>query len=258
MIDLTFVERSSDDNTLILMDEDGQEYHLQIDDHLARSVTSQPKSAATSSSSLGVTPRDIQTRIRRGESPEDIAHEANVDVERILRYAGPVLAERTHMAQRARLTFLKQPGRNEQLGEIVASQLLNHDVEISMLVWDSWRRDDERWNVTVTWPVGSGSGLATWIFDPVSQSLISYDEQARLLCDEQTLVPSDQSSRPRLVGLPTTTPSGDSMAVSGQHDIDPPAWLGPGHPTMPIPLSQSDDDSPSWDDILFGSRPTDN
>ena len=41
-----------------------------------------------------VRPRDIQARIRSGESVESVAAAAAVPLDRVLRYAGPVLAER--------------------------------------------------------------------------------------------------------------------------------------------------------------------
>ena len=46
-------------------------------------------------------PRDIQARIRAGESPEDVAAAAQTTVEAIMPFAGPVLAERAHVAQSA-------------------------------------------------------------------------------------------------------------------------------------------------------------
>ena len=37
-------------------------------------------------------PRDIQARIRAGETPEEVAALAQASVEKIMAYAGPVLA----------------------------------------------------------------------------------------------------------------------------------------------------------------------
>ncbi len=49
-----------------------------------------------------LTPREIQARIRGGESLEEVAQAAGVYVEQIDAYAGPVLAEREHAATLAR------------------------------------------------------------------------------------------------------------------------------------------------------------
>jgi hypothetical protein len=93
--------------------------------------------------------------------------------------------------------------------------------------------------------------------------VVALDDEARWLFDEAAS--ADQAGKrveepkPRLVGLPT----------AAQEELEPPAWAGPGHPTMPVPMPVASpapvaakpvaavDDSPSWDDILFGHRPND-
>ena len=144
----------------------------------------------------------------------------------------------------------------------VEEYLMSHN-DVGLAVdWDSHRRDDGRWNVSVTWPSGSGSGTAVWLFDPASLTIVALNDEARWVFDEQGgPAPLAPSERPRLVGLP-----GSGSEPVGRHiapdpipvdqdidDIEPPSWAGPGHPTVPVDL----DEEPSWDDILFGSRPTD-
>lgn len=259
---LIFVGRSDDNAHLVFTDHDGVEYLAPVDEHLLRSVTARPP--AEVSAHLGVSPRDIQTRIRRGEDIQTIAHEAGQTPDRIERYAGPVLAERWHMAQRARQTVVRRPQGDQPLGDIALAVLVQRGVDTLALDWDSHRRDDGRWNVSVTWPSGNGAGSATWIFDPTSLTVVALDDEARWLLDEVP-APITTPERPRLVGLP----GGDATPreAQGRHlapdpvpvdqdidDIEPPSWAGPGHPTVPVDL----DDEPSWDDILFGSRPSDN
>lgn len=256
MTELIFVGRSPEGENLIFMDEEGHEYHVTVDEHISRSLSTPAKAMSTSSEVLGVSPRDIQTRIRRGESVSDIAQDAGVDQDRIQRYAGPVLAERAHMASRACATPVKRPAGEESLSDVVIAKLESHDIDCSELEWDSWRREDGRWNVTVAWLVGSGSGYATWLFDPAGQTVISFDDEARWLFEEVAPSNSTEVARPRLVGLPIPQEEDSSQ---DEDALEPPAWAGPGHPTMPVPMPSpaSNDDSPSWDDILFGQRPTD-
>jgi hypothetical protein len=254
--ELIFVGRSPEGEDLIFMDEEGHEYHVAVDEHLSRSLSSPTRLTPSTTETSGVTPRGIQTRIRAGESVAEIASDAGVDEDRILRYAGPVLAERAHMASRACATFVKRPSGDQILDDLVTLKLESHDIDCSQLEWDSWRREDGRWNVRVTWLVGSGSGFATWLFDPAGQTVIAFDDEARWLFEEANPSSTTEATRPRLVGLPI--PQDDELAED-DGELDPPAWAGPGHPTMPVPLpvSSSSDDSPSWDDILFGHRPTD-
>lgn len=252
------------------MDEDGGEFRVEVDDHIVKNVNAPKPSSGNESESLGISPRDIQTRIRRGESTQDIANEAGVSVDRIDRYAGPVLAERQYMATKARETFVRRPHGEIRLEDIVVDQLIARNVDILTIVWDSYRRDDSRWTITVMWASGSGTGGATWIYDPLSHSIVAIDDEARWLFDEAVTAAKEAAkpapiveTKPRLVGLPTVAED-----VTEDADLDSPAWAGPGHPTIPVPMPVSNnptpqavptaqDDSPSWDDILFGHRPTD-
>ena len=256
MTELIFVGQSPEGELLVFMDEDGHEYHAQIDEHIRESVTVRARVSEAPERPTGITPRDIQTRIRRGESVADIASEAGVDEQRIERFAGPVLAERAHQARRAATTVVKRKTGEETIENIVVRQLESHDIDCSDLIWDSWRRDDGRWSISLTWNVGSGTGTATWVFDPKSQTVIAADDQARWIFEDSSTTPSQEPARPRLVGLPIQS---DADEPAEDNELDPPAWAGPGHPTMPVSLgSVTTDDSPSWDDILFGHRPTEN
>ncbi len=261
MKELIFVGRSQDNLELIFMDEDGGEFAVAVDDHIKRSInTNDTASVTTTDSSAGISPRDIQTRIRRGETAAAIADEAGVDAARIERYAGPVLAERSYMAKRASETLVRRPHGEVLLGELATGQLANRGVDTLTLVWDSYRRDDARWTVTVSWASGSGGGIASWIFDPLAHSVVALDDEARWLFDEAAGASKEakvtEEPKPRLVGLPTVS--------EPDEELEPPAWAGPGHPTMPVPMpvatpapAAAADDSPSWDDILFGHRPND-
>jgi len=260
MKELIFVGRSEDNRELIFMDEDGSEFAVVVGDHIRRSINTSDNASVTTTDS-GISPRDIQTRIRRGETAEAIASEAGVDSARIERYAGPVLAERSYMAKRASQTLVRRPHGEVILGELATGQLANRGVDTLTLVWDSYRRDDARWTVTVSWASGSGGGIASWIFDPLAQSIVALDDEARWLFDEAAGANAPdkkvEEAKPRLVGLP-------SVSEPKEEELEPPAWAGPGHPTMPVPMPVATpapiaavDDSPSWDDILFGHRPND-
>ena len=267
MADLVYMGRSDDNNSLIFLDDDGNEFTVAIDDHLLRDLTApRPTAESASLSASSLTPREIQIRVRRGESIEAIAADAGEPVSKVERFAGPVLAERHHMATKARETFVRRPHGDVILQEIALPQLVSRGIDTLEAKWDSYRRDDGRWNVTLTWPSGSGSGIAVWIFDPMSQTIIAGDDEARWIFDEASSAKAsevDVEVRPRLVGLPSPTDDYDDLVESHPtpiEDLEAPAWAGPGQPTMPVPVIApvSNDAEPSWDDILFGSRPTDN
>ena len=74
-------------------------------------------------------PRDIQARIRSGETPEAVAQVAGTSVDKVMPYAAPVLAERAHVAQRAqRASIRRRPAESgaagaRTLGDAVGSHL---------------------------------------------------------------------------------------------------------------------------------------
>lgn len=255
MHELIFVGRTDDNQGLILMDDDGREYVVAIDDDLVRNASTAARINTDAHQELGISVRDIQARIRRGESLSSIADESGMTVDRVERFAGPVLAERSFTAAQARDTLVRRPQGDVTLGELVSAQLESRGVDVLLLDWDSWRREDGRWNVSVSWPSGDGSGAATWIYDNVGRTVVSLDDEARWLFQESLgeSTPVEADNRPRLVALPTEIeePEDDGLAA--------PAWVGPGQPTIPVPVQpvQTTTDSPSWDDILFGHRPTD-
>ena len=96
-------------------------------------------------------PRDIQTRIRGGETPEAVAQAAQAPIEKIMVFAAPVLAERAHVAQRAQASSLRRKAGDtgaRTLGEAVSAHLHGFNVDPAVVEWDAWRREDGRWTLT--------------------------------------------------------------------------------------------------------------
>src|SRR5215475_3351720 len=72
-------------------------------------------------------PKEIQDRIRAGETAEEIADAAGVPIDRVRRFEGPVLAEREYRAQEAQRATVRSPGDSgpgPRLGEVVAERLV--------------------------------------------------------------------------------------------------------------------------------------
>ena len=74
-------------------------------------------------------PKEIQARIRAGETVEEIADAAGIAVERVRWFEGPVLAERAYMADQAQRASVRRQGDSApstpgpRLGEIVTERL---------------------------------------------------------------------------------------------------------------------------------------
>jgi hypothetical protein len=133
-------------------------------------------------------PRDIQARIRAGATPEEVAEVAQVPVERIMGYAVPVLAEREHIVDRARLASVRRKhtdGPTRSLGDTVTAALHAQEVEPESARWDSWRREDGRWVVTVALGGNGSSQVAHYTYDAQGRYVLAEDDAARrLIADE--------------------------------------------------------------------------
>ncbi|PZG16833.1 DUF3071 domain-containing protein, partial [Spongiactinospora gelatinilytica] len=88
-------------------------------------------------------PKEIQARIRAGETAEEIAATAGIPVERVRWFEGPVLQEREYMAQQAQRVAVRLPGESSPgptLGELVAERLTRRGVPADEIDWDSAKR----------------------------------------------------------------------------------------------------------------------
>ncbi|MEE3919388.1 septation protein SepH [Micromonospora sp. BRA006-A] len=196
-----FVALSEDGQALVLADEVGRLLALPIDERIASALHAEPgapplavvPSATDPTPSLS--PRDIQARIRSGESAEDVARIAGVPVDRVLRYAGPVLQERAMLAQHARRTRLKGAEKPTPLAEVVNGRLAQHGIDTEKISWDAYRRDDGTWRIIATWPSGKATAQAVWDLDKTRQNVAPHDDMAQYLCAERPTPILGQSRR---------------------------------------------------------------
>ncbi|HWB35854.1 MAG TPA: septation protein SepH, partial [Rugosimonospora sp.] len=191
-----FVALSEDGQAFVLADEVGRLLALPIDERI-HGVLRKDGSAAgghattATAEPVVLSPRDIQAKIRAGESADEVARLAGVPVDKVLRYAGPVLQERAMLAQHARRTKLRsssQPGATgagASLADVVDSRLAQHGVEAEKIAWDAYRRDDGTWRIVATWPSGKATAQAVWELDRTRQSVSPHDDMARYLCTER-------------------------------------------------------------------------
>ncbi|MBD3925875.1 DUF3071 domain-containing protein [Nocardioides cavernae] len=226
MAKLTFTGRSKDGKRLLLVDESGQEHTLAVDARLRRVIAGAPDSNGQLEIPMESTlrPRDIQMRIRAGESPDAVAHAAGTSVEKIMAFAAPVMAERAHVADRAQLASVRRRASESgarTLGEAVAAQLRAHNVDPGSVEWDAWRREDGRWTLTALYDVAGRVGTATFSHDPRGSFVTVDDDDARWLVGDAT---------PDAAGA---TPASDDLAVARQRR-----------------LSSVDEDVPLGDDAI--------
>ena len=224
-----FVALSEDGQAMVLADEVGRLLALPLDERINGVLHGDPSAAATSGAghfgdqAPSLSPRDIQARIRSGESAEEVARIAGVPVDRVLRYAGPVLQERAMLAQHARRTRLKTSEKGAPLAEVVDARLAQHGIDAEKISWDAYRRDDGTWRIIATWPSGKATAQAMWDLDRGRQVVTPHDDMAQYLCTE----------RPQpLLGQEPATPERGGHALPGPARGEP-ARGGHGLPSAP-------------------------
>jgi Protein of unknown function (DUF3071) len=126
-------------------------------------------------------PKEIQARIRAGETVEEIADAAGIAVERVRWFEGPVLAERAYMADQAQLASVRRQGDSTpgpRLGEIVAERMKAFGAEPDDAQWDAKKRGDGSWLVQLTFITGGRLHAAEWNFDPRRRHVLPADDNA--------------------------------------------------------------------------------
>jgi len=126
-------------------------------------------------------PKEIQARIRAGETVEEIADAAGIAVERVRWFEGPVLAERAYMADQAQQASVRRQGDatpGPRLGEIVAERMKVFGADPDDAQWDAKKRGDGSWLVQLAFITGGRLHTAEWGFDPRRRHVIPADDNA--------------------------------------------------------------------------------
>jgi Protein of unknown function (DUF3071) len=188
MTELRVMAVTGDGDRLVLRAPDGQEFFLAIDDRLRAAVRGDRARLGQIEIELDaqLRPRDIQARIRAGQTAEQVADAAGIPLERVRRFEGPVLAERAFMAERAQNTQVRRSGETHgpKLGDVVRERLAAREPDLDSVQWDSWRKDEAVWTVRMAFRIGGLPYEATWSFDPPRRLVHPVDDEARLLSSD--------------------------------------------------------------------------
>ena len=131
-----------------------------------------------------LTPREIQARVRAGQSLEDVARAAGMDVGWVEPFAGPVIAEREFIAGQAQGHPVRRGSEtiaHRTLGEVVSDRLASRRVNLDTVVWDAWKLEGRRWTVRVDYDSGKAHREALFTYDAGSRFSVAENEDARWL-----------------------------------------------------------------------------
>jgi len=137
-------------------------------------------------------PKEIQARIRAGETVEEIADAAGIPVERVRWFEGPVLAERGYVAEQAQNASVRRQGDSTpgpRLGEIVGERLTELGADPEDAQWDSRKHGDGSWQVQLAFRAGGRLHIAEWLFDPRRRHVAPADDNAARLSLPDTELP---------------------------------------------------------------------
>lgn len=267
---LHVVSVATDGSHAILGDDSGEQFSLPLDARLRSSVstagpaagaTVPTRAAASPAPSPGsvtspdpgddgprrpLGPREIQTRVRAGESPAEISRQSGMPDDRVRRFAAPVLDERAHVATRAQRALVRDEGMLElgTLAEVVARALDAAGVA-GAARWDAWRRDDGRWVTTTTWGHDGHVAQAQWLLDQAMSSAAPMDAIARALTGE----PDPEPVPTRLAVVP------DPSSPDAADDTGPVSAVAAAAPSDPG-RQPSLDDAIDADETPTGPVPT--
>ncbi len=215
MREARLVGLSQDGTQLILaMAETGEEFAVPVDDRLRAALRGDRARLGQLEIQMesALRPRDIQARIRAGESPEAVAAIAQMPMERVMAFAGPVLAERDHIASLAQRASVRRRGGGDaptrNLGAWVTDRLRTRQVDPASAEWDAWRREDGRWAVRVSYFVESEDSadtgaeqkdekIAMFAYDAPGRYAVPDDDEARWLVGEQAQVTTTTPVQPQ-------------------------------------------------------------
>jgi hypothetical protein len=196
----------SDDGTYVLLagDENAARatHAVRIDNRLQAAIRGELDDDSERRESE-LSPRDIQARLRAGESTDEVARAAKVSVSRVMRYAGPVLSERERIVDQARAAVLQRargPELSTPLGEVVEKRLAaTAGLRVETIEWTARRRDDGAWVVALSYLAKGGSRTASWLWQPAERELSSLNSLATRLGAEE----SPPVRRKRIAAKPT-------------------------------------------------------
>ena len=166
--------------------------------------------------------REVQDRLRRGMSLEQVAAQAGVETSWVARFAAPVLAEQSEIIRTVRASrFVKaRLGPSSwPLGESVYRNLVDRNVtalrEVLDRAWRARQLADGRWLVSFRYSSRGRALEPAWEYDPETGELTARDRLATQLAHRAGPVPPARAPSPATKGTKGVTPSGRSRPSSG-------------------------------------------
>jgi len=179
----------TEDGLLVLATESGARFALAIDDVLHSELRRARRKASSERPRLTASPREIQAHIRSGLSAAEVAELLNIALEDVVRFEGPVLAEREHIVGQALAVPVLigsevEPDAQPTFGAAVRAKLA--EVSASGERWASWK-EESGWIVKLEFTANDVAHDARWSFDPRRSALSPLNADATQLSRQGSL-----------------------------------------------------------------------
>jgi hypothetical protein len=273
--------RTDDGLYLSMRDQEGEQYTIRVSDTLRATVNQQRLNSVPVNEEPTISIKEIQRLLRSGQTSEQIARDYSVSIEKIDRFAGPIVSERIYIIDQAQQIVVRKEIDRDPITLLatITSRLAPRGIDASTLSWDTWRLENGTWTIELHYPNTGGVGVAQWSFDPLLRSLTSMDENARWMMGDDPA--PRQLSKPGLVATDSTHPSerrsteNQNVSLMEKDRIDDFAEeefgdekIAPLVPRLAVIREEPDDEAsrdgitarakvPSWDEIMFGIKPED-
>ena len=250
MSELRFSGRSLDGDYLEFSDDLGNSFKVRITDGLKNSIIDRRLSAVRDDAAT-FSVKEIQARLRAGETFEEVSRATGLPLEKIERYASPILQERAWIIEQAEKSTPK--GTPLNLHDLVVARLAPRGVNMNQVSWNTWRLENGAWHLVLTYPASEGTRQAIWVFDSNMRTLVASDDGAKWICGEEPTKQSTKSDR---------LPEHGVLFPADEETPTPPRLVAVRTDKAPeleeIPVDAKQDgvtkriSIPSWDDIMFG------
>ena len=223
----------SEDGTYLVLSSTGHgtRFMLPVDDRLRAAVRGQFSRLGQYEIEVEnpLRPKEIQSRIRSGETAEDISEISGIPIERVRWFEGPIRQERDYIAQQAQQATVRAqedaaPGAT--LEELVVNRIGAHQLETGEAVWDSWRREDRTWCIKLVFLHHGEEHLAHWLYEPKHNSVTPADEEAARFSFPE---PPERSPSPGATITPFSPRRGDTGNDTPRMDARSAAEQRPDH-----------------------------
>jgi len=144
-----------------------------------------------------LSPREIQSRIRAGQTVAEVAQASGMNPDAIEPFARSVIAERAYIAGQATKGQVRREGlsAHQTLAELVGDRLASRGLNSSDVVWDAWRGADRLWTLRATYHSGSALHEGVFRYDATGRFSVPVNDEARWLIGEQSSARGPQPGR---------------------------------------------------------------